>query len=182
MKTMMSRALRCAVITLAFSLGSCASQYQAESFLNLTEGGFSEIELESGLWRVTFQSNPETTDETVQVYWLYRCAELAIQKSFDGFAILSPVRLTSNEGRVDPLLHSAAIVIIPIPGPPMLQGSSPRFEADIRLLKKPIRGQPPRVFDALALKAALEPYVTGKKCENDNVCPHTHDYLDPPPT
>lgn len=175
----MGKTLRLAMITLSLSLGCCASPYQAESFLNLTEGGFSEIELESGLWRVTFRSNPETTDETVQVYWLYRCAELALSKSFDGFAILSPVRLSADQdgSQLNPLLHRAQLIF-----PPMYERSSPRFEADIRLLKKPIRVQPPRVFDALALKAALEPYVTGEKCENGNVCPHTHDYLDPPPS
>ena len=172
----MAKPLQIAAIMLAVSLGCCASPYQAESFFNATEGGFSEFELESGLWRVTVQSNPDTSDETVQTYWLYRCAELALEKSFDGFAILSPVRLSSSEGGSDMnhLLHRTQLLF-----PPTYQRPSPRFEADIRLLKKPFSSRPPRVFDALALKAALEPYVNGKKCENGNVCPHTHDYLDP---
>ena len=93
----MSKLACITAIVLAASLLSCATPYQARGYLNVTDGGFSEQELESGLWRVRFEGNPDTTEETVQTFWLYRCAELALQKGFDGFAILSPIRLTSAE-------------------------------------------------------------------------------------
>lgn len=58
------------------------------------------------------------------------------------------------------------------------QAPKPSLEADIQLLKGPVTANPPKVFDAKQLKAALEPYVTGNKC-NQNVCPHVHRYIMP---
>jgi hypothetical protein len=46
------------------------------------------------------------------------------------------------------------------------------------LIKKPFMSKPPTVFDAVALKAKLEPLVKGGLCEG-NVCPHVHTYLMP---
>ena len=131
-ETVMSKLAGITALVLATSLSSCATPYQAQGYLNVTDGGFSEQELESGLWRVRFEGNPGTTEETVQTLWLYRCAELAMQKGFDGFAILSPIRLTWAEGgstTASPLLLRAQFIIIP-------PSSSPKLEGDIRLLKK----------------------------------------------
>jgi len=51
------------------------------------------------------------------------------------------------------------------------------------LLKTPFETAPPKIFDAALLKAALDVYVRGTKCETNsrggNVCPHVHDYLFP---
>jgi hypothetical protein len=55
--------------------------------------------------------------------------------------------------------------------------SGSALQDNIRMLRKPFAHNPPKVFDASLVKAALEPYVTGKKCDRGNICPHPDDYL-----
>jgi hypothetical protein len=55
----------------------------------------------------------------------------------------------------------------------------PAIEGDIHLISRPFQPAPPRVFDAMALKAALEAHVKSEKCGIGNICPHVHDYLFP---
>jgi hypothetical protein len=83
---MFIRALMLAVA--AAVLTSCATPYQQSGLT----GGAEVRELRPDVYRVTFQGNGYTTRETVQVYWLNRCAELAIEKGFAGFEILSDIR------------------------------------------------------------------------------------------
>jgi len=47
------------------------------------------------------------------------------------------------------------------------------------MLKKPFTAHPPKVFDAVALRNALEAVVNDKKCGGGNICPHDHSYLQP---
>lgn len=159
-------------------LCGCATPYDAEG----PTGGYSETELEPGIWRVQFLANIHTNRETVQTYWLYRAAELTLQKGFDGFEIISPIQLGSGSaksGDQAAQLIPAAAVFIPIPVP--LYGQNvqiPVIIADIRLLKKPFAVAPPKIFDADALKTELDPHVKGKLCDG-NVCPYVHHYLMP---
>ncbi|MDR3499139.1 MAG: hypothetical protein P4L72_07925 [Parvibaculum sp.] len=164
-----------AVAMTALALAGCASSYGTSGFT----GGYDEKELEGGIWRVSFGGNGYTTPETTQTYWLYHCAELAIAKGFDGFEILSPIKLTSNivpNDPDEPRLIEASFVYVP-----MYMDSSPKpsLTADIRMIKKPFTETPPSIFDAKKLKDELTPYVTGKKCDMGNVCPHVHRYLYP---
>jgi hypothetical protein len=55
----------------------------------------------------------------------------------------------------------------------------PGLEGDIHMIKRPIAAAPPKIFDAKALKAALEPHMSSEKCGTGNVCPHVHEYLLP---
>src|SRR5262249_23098684 len=64
--------------------------------------------------------NGYTTRESVQVYWLYRCAELAIEKGFTGFEILSDMqfvmRRSPAQDRIEaPLASSVASLRTRIP-------------------------------------------------------------------
>jgi hypothetical protein len=163
-----------ASLLLAIILSSCATTYQTSGMT----GGYDQKQLEGDIWRVAFNGNGHTTAETVQTYWLYRCAQLALENQYDGFEIISNVQLSSPEimpgGRVQ--IAKAGPVYVPI-YVPQRQGPIPSFQADIRLLKKPFTPLPPKVFDAGVLKTALEPHVTGQKCDKDNVCPHAHHYI-----
>jgi hypothetical protein len=90
---------------LAVILASCATPYQQSGLT----GGADVRELRPDVYRVTFQGNGYTTRETVQVYWLNRCAELAVEKGFAGFEILSDVRFVRRqppEDRMGPRLAS----------------------------------------------------------------------------
>jgi hypothetical protein len=100
--------IRALVLTAAAAvLASCATPYQQSGLT----GGAEVTELRPDVYRVTFQGNGYTTRETVQVYWLNRCAELALEKGFAGFEILSDVRFVMRrppaEDRSGPRLASA---------------------------------------------------------------------------
>lgn len=136
--------------------GGCATPYQsaAPNWFSLgVDGGFMVSGLRGGVFRVRFVGNVNTTSETTQTYALYRSAVLAEEQGFAGFEIVSAI-----EG---------------------LESDIPSYTAQIRLLRPPFTPSPPKVFDATRLKAALEPYVMGMKCDKDNVCPHDHHYLRP---
>jgi hypothetical protein len=95
------------VAAIAVSLASCATPYAQQGIT----GGFDAQELRPDVYRVSFGGNGFTTKETVQVYWLYRCAQLAIEKGFGGFEILSDMQFSMrrppSDDRDRPRLSSA---------------------------------------------------------------------------
>ena len=145
--------------------------------------GFDVAKLDSETWQVTFEGNTWTTEGTAQTYGLYRCAVIALQNGYDGFEIRSDIRFDDFQKTYEDLPGASNPFFPYGPAPYALftgGGTAfPVFSSEIKLLKKPFAGQPPKVFDAATLKAALEPYVMGKKCEKGNVCAHERDYLRP---
>jgi hypothetical protein len=64
--------------------------------VNQFGGSYSGFEMEmlsADTWRVTFEGNNATTEDTAQSYGLYRCAVIALEHGYDGFEILSDTRL-----------------------------------------------------------------------------------------
>ena len=194
------------MLTAAVVLAACATAYQPSSFT----GGFETLELRPDAWRITFSGNGYTTKETAQTYWLYRSADLALEKGYDGFEILSDMHFVMDTphnhfartpGFADELAQAGAwrgdlasrmacsptnlpcrryargSTFVYIPGGSGV--AKPAYEGDIHLLKRPFTGAPPKVFDARALKAAIDPYLQGEKCGVGNICPHVHEYLLP---
>ena len=163
----------------ALSLFGCATPYGSSGIT----GGYSETQIDDATWRVSFYGNGFTTRETVQTFWLYRCAELTLEKGYDGFELASNVRLISNvrpanDGAVAIPAHGggAHFIYIPVYIPNM---PKPYMTAQIHMIKQPFTANPPNSFDAAALRQTLEPLVKLKLC-NNNVCPHPHTYLGAP--
>jgi len=72
-----------------FFLSSCATKYQPVSGSFWTgHTGYSEVPLDSTTWQVTFAGNDNTTDDVVNRYALYRCAEITVQQGLDYFVVL----------------------------------------------------------------------------------------------
>ena len=69
----------------AVALTACATPYVQQGLI----GGFDAKDLGQDVYRVRFAGNSYTSRETVQTYWLYRSAELAVENGFTGFEILS---------------------------------------------------------------------------------------------
>jgi hypothetical protein len=195
----------------AVTLASCATPYQQYGVL----GGLDAKELRPDVYRVSFQGNGFTTKESVQVYWLNRCAELAVEKGYAGFEILSDMQFVMRRPAEEPVrtqlasaipslrthipvsadeaadfaswrdqrdlaslpatpIRTAAVIFIPSgEGPP-----KPAIEGDVHFLPPPVESAPPKVFNAKALLAQLEPLIKGEKCAG-NICPHVHEYLLP---
>lgn len=163
---------RIALAALAGALASgCVSAYAPATLT----GGYTDKALSPTSYWVSYAGNGYTTEETVQTYWLHHCAELTLAKGYDAFQLmdedmkltLAPpslvTRVAQRRDNVDAYNRY----------------HKPSIEGRIGLLKKPFKPDPGRVFDARALKAFLDPYVNGPKCDG-NVCPHTHSYLYPP--
>ncbi len=173
-----------AILFIAVTLSGCATPYQSSGIT----GGFSVLQIRDDIWRVQFSGNGFTTRETVQTYWLYRAAELTLEKGYEGFELLSQIPLV-RPSRSDAVYAGESFFVRTAAGPvyiPIYSGNRsnhPLIEGDIRLLRKPFESSPPKIFDAELLKGVLDPHVHGTKCETSsrsgNVCPHVHDYLFP---
>ncbi|MCP3470452.1 hypothetical protein NLM33_08975 [Bradyrhizobium sp. CCGUVB1N3] len=94
---------------MAAVLVSCSTPYQQQSFT----GGSDVKELRPDVYRVSFQGNGYTTRESVQVYWLYRSAQLAVEKGFAGFEILSDVHFVMRRPPADDRLGSRLASAVP---------------------------------------------------------------------
>jgi hypothetical protein len=195
----------------AATLVSCATPYQEQNLF----GGADAKELQPGVYRVSFQGNGFTTKESVQVYWLSRCAELAIARGYAGFEVLSDMQFAMRRPAEEPVrtrLASAVASVrthIPVsadeagdfsawrdrrdiasrPETPVRTAAvmffyggasppKPGIEGDVHFLPPPVESAPPKIFNAKALLARLDPLIKGEKCAG-NICPHVHDYLLP---
>ncbi len=63
----------------------CATTYSPHAIT----GGYSDFQLDSNTFRVSFRGNGYTPRETVETYLLYRCAELTVAAGFDHFIIVT---------------------------------------------------------------------------------------------
>jgi len=120
----MFRVLLAAVV--AVGLASCATPYAQQGFT----GGFNVQELRPDVFRVSFQGNGYTTRETVQVYWLYRCAQLALEKGFNGFEILCDMQFVMRH--------------------PADDGDRPKLSSSVASLRTVIPVSPDEAADAAA--------------------------------
>lgn len=73
---------RFAGVLVLFEIG-CATPFQAKSFT----GGYSDARIAKDTVLVSFKGNGFTPKERVQLYLLYRCAEVTVQDGFDYFVI-----------------------------------------------------------------------------------------------
>lgn len=80
----MKRVLIAASAVLALSACATATPYQPA--VGGGGAGFSEARIENNRFRVSFQGNSLTSRDTVEMYLLYRAAELTLQNGYDWFA------------------------------------------------------------------------------------------------
>lgn len=131
------------IAAVAVGLASCATPYAEQGLL----GGFDVKELRPDVYRVSFQGNGYTSRESVQAYWLYRCAELALEKGFAGFEILSDMQFVMQRPAVDdvdtPALTSSIASMrtrIPVSPDEVTEAASWRAQADLaNRTSQPIR-------------------------------------------
>ena len=168
---------KCVAVFAVLLLTGCATAYQSDSLT----GGWRVKAVEGDVYRVYFGGNGFSSPETVQTYWLYRSAQLALDKGYTGFEVLSDLNFVigSPRRRVEDArfgVQMVANVYVPM----MMGGvAKPIIRGDIRLLRGTIQEAPPKVFDAQRLKDKLDPYVNGAKCGRGNICEHVHKYLFP---
>lgn len=69
----------------ALALAACG---KPTPYQPVTDGhGYSELPLEGGRYRVTFSGNNQTPLETVEIYLLFRAAEVTLEQGYDYFIV-----------------------------------------------------------------------------------------------
>ena len=59
-------------------------------------GGYSDLKLDENTFRISFRGNGYTSSERVEIFALYRCAEVTSQQGFDYFVIVQEGTQTSQ--------------------------------------------------------------------------------------
>lgn len=74
------------LINIGLILSGCATAYQPKGFIG--NGGFEDIELEPGYYRVTFKGNEKTSKERANDFALLRASELFESKGCNSFKVI----------------------------------------------------------------------------------------------
>ncbi|MFM8375086.1 MAG: CC0125/CC1285 family lipoprotein [Phenylobacterium sp.] len=178
----LKRLVLAASLALAAGLTACttATPYQPLLASAPGLGGYSDVRIEPGRYRVTFTGNSLTSRETVELYLAYRAAELTLANGYDTFTLVTrdtdrrtstrlepgptPLPYWSPYWRYygpygwrvyDPWMDS------PFGRPSMDVATVEKFtaSAEIVLGKGPKRGEDPETFDARAVIENLGPRI-----------------------
>lgn len=87
-----------ATLSILFLLVGCATSYQPQSF----SGGFSETQLDTNVFTVTFKGNGFTGRDKANDFALLRSAELALEHGFKYFAIVDAQQYSKNSTHTTP--------------------------------------------------------------------------------
>lgn len=144
-------------------LGACISStpYQAA---DSSDRGYSEQQIETNRWMVSFSGNRLTDRRTVETYLLYRAAELTQQNGFDHFRMVR--RDTDEDSSFVPLggtySHFRPYYYDPFyrrridPWGPVEYREVTQFEANAEILMgKGAKPDDPAYFDAADVAANL---------------------------
>ena len=84
-KGTLARLVRTGLVAMLIPLAGCATAYRYE---NIT-GGYTDFRLADTTYRVRFKGNNYTSRDKVELFLLYRCAQLTEQLGYDHFVLLS---------------------------------------------------------------------------------------------
>jgi hypothetical protein len=79
-------------VLLVITLASCATAYQKSGLT----GGYGETKIDDGHYVVYFNGNGYTNKDRVWYFWVYRCAQLTMEKGFAYFSI-EPIQSNMNK-------------------------------------------------------------------------------------
>ena len=81
----LTRLVRTGLIAVLIPLAGCATAYRRE----IITGGYTNFRLADNTYRVRFKGNNYTSRDKVELFLLYRCAELTEQLGYAHFVLLS---------------------------------------------------------------------------------------------
>ena len=84
-KGVLACTLRPVLVAVLLPLAGCATAYQPER----ATGGYTDFHLAPNTYRVRFRGNNYTPRDKVEVFLLYRCAQLTEQLGYEHFVLLS---------------------------------------------------------------------------------------------
>lgn len=160
-----------ASIFLVFTVGlfACTTPYGPYG----ATGGYKDEKISENRYMVSFYGNGNTSGQTVWNFWIYRCAELTLEKGYEFFSI-APIRKKSsmNEPGDERLARFTML------DPNLLaQGDRPRgvpvyyyttyytvttysSRAIVTMYKSPVPKRTGILLDANTVKTMLTPYVS----------------------
>ena len=95
------KANRCIVsVCLALFVAGCASNYAKKANWVFGYSGYTNQQIDSNTFVVSFQANGYTSQQTVQSYVLLRCAEVTAEAGYDYFVIAE----ANDTGRTVPIV------------------------------------------------------------------------------
>ncbi|MEN0653006.1 MULTISPECIES: CC0125/CC1285 family lipoprotein [Hyphobacterium] len=108
--------LRTTLVTIAAAaavLAACATPTPYQAADRPGGYGYEQVSLESDRYRISFSGNSLTDRETVETYLLYRAAELALERGYETFTVVT--RATDEDTRTwgpsrDPWRYSGFLV------------------------------------------------------------------------
>lgn len=83
---------------LSLLLAGCTTAYQPRGMT----GGYEEQKLDEDMYRVSFYGNGNTPRAAVLKYFLYRCAELTLERGFQHFELYAAQR-GMQSGAIEPV-------------------------------------------------------------------------------
>jgi TonB family protein len=173
----------CCVTVLALALSSCATTYQSAGFT----GGYREKQISDSAYVVSFSGNGYASKDRVYYFWIYRCAELTLQRGYALYVIrpnhpqagniapntaIQPAFYTNDAGGAFVKTHGRGGGVIIVPG--VGTGASKwTYSATVLMYKKPLPQEVLWGVDAGQTMALLKPYVTS----NGQIPPPSRDDL-----
>jgi len=148
----------------ALALSACATEPTTfQPAAGPSRVGFSEMRIEPGRYRVTFQGGPGAPPAQVEDYALLRAAELAIAEGYDWFRVTDRMTRQNGYGGASLSLgvggasfgrHSATSVGVGAGGIPLSGGPSLIASLEVLMGKGPKPAEPD-VYDARGVQRSL---------------------------
>lgn len=113
---------------MVYVLNGCATSYSPG-----LSRGYSEIQLDSNSFQVSFSGNGKTSDERASDFCLLRCAELSLSNDFQYFSIVDEKDLGTTMESTSPIVTQSNVKITGND----VKGSSFTYGGDTKKIKKP---------------------------------------------
>jgi hypothetical protein len=140
-------------------LSGCATPYQQDGL----RGGYSERQIVADTYHVLFRGNGFISQQTVELYLLYRSAELTVEKGYDFFAIpgLEAKAIEKITGQCSPPKEQRGPIASPnslVVIPPLFIWHSYHGTADVQMFKAGFQSNTVAVHNAKEIMTCLQQY------------------------
>lgn len=139
------------ILGLPLLLMSCSTKYGEMAF----KGGYDEIQVSENVYEVEFTGNGYTADRTVSRYFLYRCAELTLEKGMRYFVFYDK----SVGPRIYGIETSGGFNENGDFSSTSTTKTKSRGKGTIEMFEEAPENHPAVVYDAVIVKGELQSYI-----------------------